>query len=84
MENGTLTPVAPAKTGVFEETKVTVAADFNFNVDGSLPGNLAIYHPVCFSGEATYLFLLSGIFFVQGAIRLLCAMGIVFIIGHQF
>lgn len=41
MENGTLTPVAPAKTGVFEETEVTVAADFDFNVDGSLPGNLA-------------------------------------------
>ncbi|XP_005364145.1 CD44 antigen isoform X3 [Microtus ochrogaster] len=37
MENGTLTPLAPAKTGVFEETKVTVAADFDFNVDGSLP-----------------------------------------------
>ncbi|XP_057637258.1 CD44 antigen isoform X3 [Chionomys nivalis] len=37
MENGTLTPVAPAKTGVFEETEVTVAADFDFNVDGSLP-----------------------------------------------
>ncbi|KAH0516649.1 CD44 antigen [Microtus ochrogaster] len=37
MENGTLTPLAPAKTGVFEETKVTVAADFYFNVDGSLP-----------------------------------------------
>ncbi|XP_038187234.1 CD44 antigen isoform X2 [Arvicola amphibius] len=37
MENGTLTPVAPAKTGVFEETEVTVAADFDFNVDGALP-----------------------------------------------
>ncbi|XP_041534781.1 CD44 antigen isoform X2 [Microtus oregoni] len=37
MENGTLTPVAPAKTGVFEETEVTVAADFDFNVDSSVP-----------------------------------------------
>ncbi|KAK7814987.1 hypothetical protein U0070_024330 [Myodes glareolus] len=37
MENGTLTPVAPAKTGVFEETEATVAADSDFNVDGSLP-----------------------------------------------
>ncbi|XP_037060942.1 CD44 antigen isoform X4 [Peromyscus leucopus] len=39
MENGTLTPVTPAKTGVFGETEVTVAADSNFNVDGSLPGD---------------------------------------------
>ncbi|XP_059116995.1 CD44 antigen isoform X4 [Peromyscus eremicus] len=39
MENGTLTPVTPAKTGVFGETEVTVAADSNFNVDSSLPGD---------------------------------------------
>ncbi|XP_021086034.1 CD44 antigen isoform X3 [Mesocricetus auratus] len=39
MENGTLTPVTPAKTGVFGETEVTVAEDSNFNVDGSLPGD---------------------------------------------
>ncbi|XP_036040470.1 CD44 antigen isoform X5 [Onychomys torridus] len=39
MENGTLTPVTPAKTGVFGETEVTIAADSNFNVDGSLPGD---------------------------------------------
>ncbi|CAO2579734.1 CD44 antigen [Lemmus lemmus] len=84
MENGTLTPVAPSKTGVFEETEVTVAADSDFNVDGSLPGNLAICHLVCFSGEAIYLFLISGTFSVQAAIRLLCVMGMVFIIGHQF
>lgn len=84
MENATLTPVAPAETGVPEETEVTVAADLDFNVDGSLPGNLAISHPVCFSGEATYLFLLSGIFSGQAEIGLLCAMGMVVIIGHQF
>ncbi|XP_031227026.1 CD44 antigen isoform X4 [Mastomys coucha] len=39
MENGTLFPVTPAKTEVFEETEVTVATDSNFNVDGSLPGD---------------------------------------------
>ncbi|XP_035296962.1 CD44 antigen isoform X7 [Cricetulus griseus] len=37
MENGTLTLVTPAKTGVFGETEATVAADSDFNVDGSLP-----------------------------------------------
>ncbi|XP_028622756.1 CD44 antigen isoform X2 [Grammomys surdaster] len=39
MENGTLFPVTPAKTEVFEETEVTVATNSNFNVDGSIPGN---------------------------------------------
>lgn len=60
MENGTLTPVTPAKTGVFGETEVTVAADSNFNVDGSLPGNLDICHLVCSSGETTYVFPIVG------------------------
>ncbi|XP_034349897.1 CD44 antigen isoform X2 [Arvicanthis niloticus] len=39
MENGTLFPMTPAKTEVFEETEVTVATDSNFNVDGSKPGS---------------------------------------------
>ncbi|XP_055455721.1 CD44 antigen isoform X5 [Psammomys obesus] len=39
MENGTLIPVTPANTGVFGETEMTVAADSDFNVDGSRPGD---------------------------------------------
>ncbi|KAL6072857.1 hypothetical protein STEG23_003859 [Scotinomys teguina] len=39
MENGTLMPVTPAKTGVFGENEVTVPADSDFNVNGSLPGD---------------------------------------------
>ncbi|XP_051000188.1 CD44 antigen isoform X1 [Acomys russatus] len=56
MENGTLIPMTPTKTGVFGETEVTVAADSDFNADGSLSGNLAICHLVCFSGETIYIF----------------------------
>ncbi|XP_060227705.1 CD44 antigen isoform X12 [Meriones unguiculatus] len=40
VENGTLIPVTPANTGVFGEmTEMTVAADSDFNVDGSRPGD---------------------------------------------
>ncbi|XP_051000191.1 CD44 antigen isoform X4 [Acomys russatus] len=39
MENGTLIPMTPTKTGVFGETEVTVAADSDFNADGSLSGD---------------------------------------------
>ncbi|CAO2579737.1 CD44 antigen [Lemmus lemmus] len=55
MENGTLTPVAPSKTGVFEETEVTVAADSDFNVDGSLPeGRDTSMNPRHGSNTVTY------------------------------
>lgn len=40
-ENRTFIPVTPVETGTFGETEVTVAADSNFNVDGSLPGDRA-------------------------------------------
>lgn len=66
MENGTLTLVTPAKTGVFGETEATVAADSDFNVDGSLPGNLVICHLVCFSGETIYIFLIVEDIFCAG------------------
>ncbi|XP_008850596.1 CD44 antigen isoform X4 [Nannospalax galili] len=38
-ENGTFTPVTPVESGAFGETEVTAAADSNFNVDVSLPGD---------------------------------------------
>ncbi|KAL1785460.1 CD44 antigen isoform X1 [Sigmodon hispidus] len=39
VENRTLTPATPAQTGVFGETEMTVAADYDSNVNDSLPGD---------------------------------------------